>query len=300
MSSFENLRIVDNFYQTSLYFPMPTVVVSTLCGDGTTTLGPYSLVQPYYIAGQDYYAMLLNCTNSSNTAQNILRNGKCALNFVKDDRKTFKEMVRLGFPGKTPAEKMKDCHFELIKGEAEGERPLILKNDTLEDGYKSKEHIGELEGVKPPYNNFNGITSQYGCHFILKMDKVLMEEKYAIGLKNGLTKKSFPAVPVDYGYHDSKNFWYKRFRSIFPTSEPIATSNAGSVDSVMYCAERLDTKVTFTKEACELYTKIPRPFMKAALLEVAQIAEENGISVIDKEHGEVFCGNAFGNGLDCW
>ena len=28
MSSFENLRIVDNFYQTSLYYPMPTVVVS--------------------------------------------------------------------------------------------------------------------------------------------------------------------------------------------------------------------------------------------------------------------------------
>ncbi len=26
MSSFENLRIVDNFYQTSLFFPMPTVL----------------------------------------------------------------------------------------------------------------------------------------------------------------------------------------------------------------------------------------------------------------------------------
>lgn len=40
MSSFENLRVVDNFYQTSLFFPMPTVVISTLCEDGTTTLGP--------------------------------------------------------------------------------------------------------------------------------------------------------------------------------------------------------------------------------------------------------------------
>ena len=59
MSSFENLRIVDNFYQTSLYFPMPTVIISTLCEDGSTTLGPYSLVQPYYVAGKDYYAMLL-------------------------------------------------------------------------------------------------------------------------------------------------------------------------------------------------------------------------------------------------
>ena len=46
MSSFENLRVVDNFYQTSLFFPMPTVVISTLCEDGSTTLGPYSLVQP--------------------------------------------------------------------------------------------------------------------------------------------------------------------------------------------------------------------------------------------------------------
>ena len=27
MSSFENLRIVDNFYQTSLYFPMSTVII---------------------------------------------------------------------------------------------------------------------------------------------------------------------------------------------------------------------------------------------------------------------------------
>ena len=72
MSSFENLRIVDNFYQTSLFFPMPTVIISTLCDDGSTNLGPYSLVQPYYVAGKDYYAMLLSCRNSSNTAQNIL------------------------------------------------------------------------------------------------------------------------------------------------------------------------------------------------------------------------------------
>lgn len=291
--AFKSLKMVDNFYQNNLFFPMPTVGISTLCEDGSTTIGSYSLIFPYYIAGKDYYAMILECRNSSNTAQNLLRNGKCAINFIKDDKASFKELVRLGFPGKTPAEKMKDCHFELIKGEAEGERPLILKDayqviectwdDTLEDGYKSKAHIGELEGVEPPYNNFNGITSQYGCHFILKIDKILMEDQYADALKNGLKKGSFPPVPVDYGYHDSKNFWYKRFKGRFAISEPIATSNAGSVDSVMYCAERLDTQVQFTREACELYTKIPRPFMKAALLEVAQIAEENGISVIDKD-----------------
>ena len=78
MSSFKDLRIVDNFYQTSLFFPMPTVLISTIAADGSTSLGPYSLVQPYYVAGKEYYAMLLNCRNSSNTAQHILRTGKCA------------------------------------------------------------------------------------------------------------------------------------------------------------------------------------------------------------------------------
>ena len=109
-----------------------------------------------------------------------------------------------------------------------------------------------------------------------------MEEKYAENLKNGLKRNSFPRVPVDYGYHDSKNFWYQQFKGK-PVSEAIATSNAASVESVLYCAERLDTKVKFTREACEMYVKIPRPFMKAALLQIAEIAEENGIEVIDKE-----------------
>lgn len=76
MSSFKDLRIVDNFYQTSAFFPMPTLLISTLDEEGNTTLGAYSLCFPYYIAGKDYYAMLLECRNSSNTAQNILRTGK--------------------------------------------------------------------------------------------------------------------------------------------------------------------------------------------------------------------------------
>lgn len=132
MSSFENLRIVDNFYQTSLYFPMPTVIISTLCEDGSTNLGPYSLVQPYYVAGKDYYAMLLCCRNSSNTAQNILRNGKCTLNFIDDSIKTFKEAVKLSRPGDKPEDKMPKCKFKLEKGIIEEEtgeaRPMVMSD----------------------------------------------------------------------------------------------------------------------------------------------------------------------------
>ena len=123
MSTFQELRIVDNFYQTSLFYPMPAVLVSTLTDDGKTTCGPYSLLAPFYVAGKPYYAFMLEARNSSNTAQNLIKHKKCVINFLPDDRKTFKEMVRLGWPGDTPAEKMKDFRFHLEDGLRKAEDP---------------------------------------------------------------------------------------------------------------------------------------------------------------------------------
>jgi hypothetical protein len=37
---FVDVRILDNFYQTSSFFPMPVLLVSTLNESGTTNLGP--------------------------------------------------------------------------------------------------------------------------------------------------------------------------------------------------------------------------------------------------------------------
>ncbi len=287
MSSFKDLRIVDNFYQTSSFFPMPTVLVGTVSENGQTNLGAYSLCFPYYIAGKERYAMLLECRNSSNTAQNILRGSKVSLNFITDDRKYFREAVRLGFPGDTTEEKMKDCIFTLEKGLADGERPLVAKeayqvfectwDDGLEDAYKDK--AGCLEGYEPPYRNFNGITSKFGAHFILKIDKILMKEKYYNSIVNGVKAKNFPPVPVDYGYRDSTNFWCSSFKKPFP--EKIRVKE-GDVNSVKYAAKRIDPEVTFTDEACAKLTKIPRIFLKAALTQMVEIAKEENVSVIDE------------------
>lgn len=287
MSSFKDLRIVDNFYQTSAFFPMPTILVGTVSESGATNLGSYSLCFPYYIAGKDRYAMLLECRNSSNTAQNILRGSKVSLNFIPDDRKYFREAVRLGFPGDTTEEKMKDCIFTLENGQAEGERPLVVKeafqvfecswNSALENAYEDK--AGCLEGYEPPYRNFNGITSKFGAHFILSIDKILMKEKYYDSIVNGVSAKNFPDVPVDYGYRDSVNFWCSAFRKPFP--EKIQAKD-GDVSSVMYAAKRIDPDVTFTDAACARLTKIPRIFLKAALTQMVKIAKDEGISVIDE------------------
>ena len=296
MSSFENLRIVDNFYQTSLFFPMPTVVISTLCEDGSTTLGPYSLVQPYYVAGKDYYAMLLSCRNSSNTAQNILRSGKCAINFVDDKPSTFAECVKLSWPGDKPEDKMPRCQFRLedsqIREETGEDRPQVLADaiQVIEctwvrelDGAE-KDVPGELNGYEPPYHDFNGITSKFGAHFILKIDRILMKNPYADAIINGVKAKDFPNLPVDYGYRDSKNFWFHRKRKMRAELLPMRKQ---SLDSVRYAADRADDKVKFTDDALETVLNVPRVFLPLVLKGCVQWAKENGVELIDATHMKI-------------
>lgn len=296
MSSFKDLRVVDNFYQTSLFFPMPTVLISTLTEDGKTTLGPYSLVQPYYVAGKDYYAMLLNARNSSNTAQNILRGSKVAINFIPDDRKYFKEAVRMGWPGDTPEEKMKDCKFTLEPGimaeSGETDRPLVVKEafQAIEctwmrelDGAQD-DKPGEMNGYEPPYHDFNGIISKFGSAFILRIDKILMKEKYYNAIINGVKAGDFPPVPVDYGYRDSKNFWYTKHRRCIPELLPV---RATTIDSVRYAADRIDPTVKFTDEACAKLVNVPRVFLPTALKGCIAWAKEHDVTEITAAHMDI-------------
>ena len=297
MSSFENLRIVDNFYQTSLFFPMPTVIISTLCEDGTTTLGPYSLVQPYYVAGKGYYAMLLSCRNSSNTAQNILRNGKCALNFIDDNPKTFKEAVKLSWPGDKPEEKMAKCNFKLEKSMVEeldpsDKRPMVL-TDAIQviectwvrelDG-ADKDLPGELNGYEGPYHDFNGITSKFGAHFILKIDKILMKKKYSDAIIRGVKAKDFPGLPVDYGYRDSKNFWFHKKTRM--RAELLQVRKA-SLESVRYAADRADDTVKFTDDALETILGVPRVFLSVVLKGCVDWAKENNVTLITAKEMQI-------------
>ena len=297
MSSFENLRIVDNFYQTSLFFPMPTVIISTLCEDGTTTLGPYSLVQPYYVAGKDYYAMLLCCRNSSNTAQNILRNGKCAINFIDDKPKTFKEAVKLSWPGDKPSEKMPKCAFRLEKSMIEEENPTDVRPQVMTDAIEviectwmrnldgaENDVAGELNGYEGPYHDFNGITSKFGAHFILRVDKILMKKKYSDAIINGVRAQDFPSLPVDYGYRDSKNFWFHRKSRM---RAELLQMRKASLESVRYAADRVDDVVKFTDEALQTVLGVPRVFLPLVLKGCVAWAKENNVTLITEEHMKI-------------
>ena len=276
---------------------MPTTEIGTLSENGMTNLGSYSLCFSYYIAGKDYYAMVLCCRNSSNTAKNILRTGKCTINFIEDKRKYFKEAVRLGYPGETTEEKMKDCIFTLVDGKMARENVNEKFPKIVKEAFQVFEcsWVRELDGAQndmvkeeylPPYHYFNGITSKFGAHFILKIDKILIKPKFYNAIINGVSANLFPQVPVDYGYRDSKNFWYTRFKK--PISEPIPKEKGISLDTVKYAASRIDPEVKFTDEACSKLVKVPRVFLNTVLKECVAWAKENNVSLItDKEMEEI-------------
>ncbi len=123
----------------------------------------------------------------------------------------------MGFPGDTPEEKMKDCIFTLEEGHMSREHqnekfPKVIAEffQTFECTWMSEldgaQHDKVQEEYEGPYHDFNGITSKFGAHFILRIDKILMKEKYYNAIVNGVRRRDFPPVPVDYGYKDSVHF----------------------------------------------------------------------------------------------
>ena len=293
MSSFKDLRIVDNFYQTSSYYPMPTVMISTLAEDGSTSVGSYSLCFPYYIAGKSYYAMILEARNSSNTAQHLLAGRKqVAINFMPEGLGYHKKIVAQGWPGDTPAEKMKNFGFRLEDGLCIREDPSTPRPKVVKEAYQVMEctWMSDLENADedigrqledgcypPPYRNFNGITTQYGAHFILRIDKILMKPKYHRNIIDGVKGRNWPHVLICHGYRDSKNFWFAKTPRLVPELLPIRNA---TLSSVRYAADRTDPTVHFTDDALEKLLNVPRIFLPTVLKGCVAWAKDNGITEI--------------------
>ena len=215
---------------------------------------------------------------------------------MDDKPKTFHEIVKLSWPGDTPAEKMPKFNMKLekslIEEETDEKRPMVL-SDAIEviectwvrelDGAE-QDAAGQLNGYEPPYHDFNGITSKFGAHFILKIDKILMKEKYANAIINGVKAKDFPSLPVDYGYRDSKNFWFHRKSRLRAELLPI---RAASLESVRYAADRADDTVKFTDDALMTILNVPRVFLPLVLKGCVDWAKENNCTLITEKEMKI-------------
>ena len=268
---------------------MPTVLVSTLHPEGRTNLGAYSLCFPYYIAEKEYFAMVLCARNSSNTAQNILRTKVCGINFIPDKRKYMKEAVRLGFPGEETDAKMGKTIFTLEEGERAAEHPgqtypLIVKESeqvfecTWDDaGVIPCEGDGTV--YWPPYNANNGVTSEHGAIFVLKIDKILLKPRWKKALVEGNGR--MPSFPVDYGFRDNEKFWISRARR--PVKFPIPKDKGIGVDVVKNTAEKMDPSYAWEEGCFDDLKRIPKIFLTTVLKGIFSEAEKRGTKQITRE-----------------
>jgi flavin reductase (DIM6/NTAB) family NADH-FMN oxidoreductase RutF len=268
---FTEIQILDNFYQTSSFFPMPVLLVSTLSESGHTNLGPYSLCFPRIVTGKGKYAMSLISRGTSNTAQNIIRNKVCALNFIPNNKKYLKNCIMLGYPGETTEEKMKNSIFSLIpstrRDDSDRQYPPIVEESvqvfecTWDESYPLRHDEDLVES-----------------HFVLHIDKIIMKEKWRDRLFKG---RGFPSLPIDFGYRDNVRFWFANHSR--PYALPVPREKGNSIDVVRYACDRYDPDITWEDAACEKIINVPPVFLKMVIGGVIKEAKKQGLTVITPE-----------------
>ena len=272
-SSFKSVRILDNFYQTSSFFPMPVVLVCTIAPSGQRNLGPYSLCFPYTVAGKRYQ-MVFCSRDNSNTGENLRRTGLCTLSFVPDDRRYMRNCVMLGYPGEATEEKMKNSIFTLSPSQREpGER---------ESGADYPDIVEEaIQVFECSLDSFEIDEDTHAMRSILNIDKVLLKDRWYEVLLEG--KRRFPPLPVDYGFRNNANFWFTKHSP--PYREPIPSSKAATTDSVMWAITRggFAQELEWDEEAAARLVAIPRVFLNVALRGIVEEARKAGIARVTPE-----------------
>jgi flavin reductase (DIM6/NTAB) family NADH-FMN oxidoreductase RutF len=269
---FAEVRVLDNFYQTSSYFPMPVVLISTVAETGQTNLGPYSLCFPYIVTGD--HSMLLISRDDSNTSLNIQRTGVCAINFIPHNRRYTRNCVMLGYPGETTAEKMENSIFTLL--------PSTRAADERQPGVQYPEIVQEaIQVFECTWNRqFPLKHDPEGpeCRFVLRVDKIVMKRRWRDRL---FACRGIPRLPIDYGFRDNTFFWFTR--GARPYKEAIPQEKGVTVDAVKFAAQRVEPDVIWQEAACAKLVKVPRVFLTRVVRECVKAAQEEGITEITPE-----------------
>jgi flavin reductase (DIM6/NTAB) family NADH-FMN oxidoreductase RutF len=271
-TDFVNVEILDNFYQTSSFYPMPVVLCSTLSENGLTNIGSYSLCFPFGIS-KNHYMMLIS-RSTSNTAENLRERKTIALNFIPYDKAYLKNAVELGYPGETTEEKLAESIFTLVPSTREENEKVegLIYPEVI------KEAVQIFECTVDETEIFNYDGPEIEAHFLLKIDKIVMQERYAEYLKEG---EGFPTLPVDFGFRDSKQFWFSKHTH--PYAEPIPKSKGVNTDAVQYQVERIEGHVNWHPDSYKKLVKVPRIFLKMIISKINEAAKNEGIDLVTPE-----------------
>jgi flavin reductase (DIM6/NTAB) family NADH-FMN oxidoreductase RutF len=274
-SHFVSIEAVDNFYQASAFIPMSFALVTTVHDSGETGIGPHALVYPFSVTKP--YSMLLISRQSSATAHNIHRKGKCALNYVLFDRDNLRGIANMGYPGMPMEEKLKSNPYTFIdspspENAGDPDFPKIIQ-----------EAFQVFECSWDDWFGLQGKTDAsghaYDGHFNLRVDRILVKEPYANGVDKG---EIFPNMPIFCGYRANRGFWFAEHEE--PFTIPLPTIQGMEYQSVFYIGNRIDPDIQFTEKACKKLSGIPKPFMKEALTGIVDRAREDGVHEIDASY----------------
>ncbi len=267
----DRVKILDNFYQASAFFPMPVVLVSTVAESGQINLGPYSLCFPHVVTGSGRHGMMLIVRSESNTSVNIQRTGLCAINFIPDTKKFMKNCVMLGYPGETTEEKMKNSIFSLqptdLESPAGQYRPDLVREAfqvfecTWDDSFPLTDTDGSVE-----------------YHFLLRIDRVLIAPKWKACLEKG---RGFPKMPVNFGFRDNNQFWFASHSR--PYRVPIPAGKGTTLLAVQYACTHYDPDIVWQEDACRKIVQVPKIFLKTVIAGVVKEARSAGITEITPE-----------------
>ena len=222
---FMELGVRDNFYQSTSFFPMPFALITSVNEEGTTSIGPHSLVFPLDIS--ESHSMLLVSRASSNTATNLRNGSKCALNYIEFDEEWLKAVVSLGYPGQTPESKMQDNPFELVttpdeRFAADPDFPLIVQ-----DAFQVFEcELDDTFAYHPQRDAQPALIENF---FALRIENILMKESWQQKLEK---REQFPDMPISYGFRGSKDFWFARHGKPFGIPVPSAVMRISSLPTL--------------------------------------------------------------------
>jgi len=261
----------DNWYQSSSFYGSSFALITSVDEAGLTSIGPYQLSFPFEVIKRRSWMVISR--PSSNTVANVRRTGKCALNFIEYDRQAIETILKFGYPGQPPAEKMAYNTFRLVDSPTPGRTGPGFPQ-VLADAYQVFECTLDAERIAA-----NPILrDSASAHLLLNIDNILVKERWKARIDG--SGDAMPRVPMTYGFRGGSTFWFGEVQPAYKLPIP----DLGAKHEVVhYEANRLDDTVRFTLDASKSLTGIPRAFLRNVLEGIVRQAKKRGVAEVTPE-----------------
>lgn len=261
----------DNWYQSSSFYGSSFALITSVDEAGVTSIGPYQLSFPFEVIKRRSWMVISR--PSSNTVANVRRTLKCALNFVEYDRAQIETILKFGYPGQPPAEKMAYNTFSLVESPTPGRTGPGLPK-IIGEAFQVFECTLDAERIAA-----NPILrDSASAHLLLNIDHILVKQRWQ-KLLDG-SGDEMPRIPLTYGFRGGNTFWFGETEPAYKL--PIPDLGARH-EVVHYEANRIDDAVRFTLDASKQLTGIPRAFLRQVLEGIVRQAKARGVLEIGPE-----------------